>query len=159
MIPTIHDPESEEEWAFIGAMFSEYDFVIAKKAISKALTSEEEIKKIIKAPYAQLKIIIQKESELNLQEQNKQIESQTKYYTVDLNKKMMIAYNRLTGEHEAIYDRPMNELEEDFYINNLMTDEEYQWYSHKTDVKPKLVRYNQQTRKWEKNGIENPYRD
>ena len=159
LLPTIQIPEldnkSEEEQKSILAIyimqFGRLDYQIALRALDKITHDENKMKELSKAPIPTIAREIVNYTEFEKEEKEKyKLSKQIRYY-VDTEEHMMRACNALrTSERLSEYDKPFNTIEEDFYINQKMSLEEYNYWQDircgRETKKPDYLCYDPTTR-------------
>lgn len=159
LLPTLQIPElegkSEEEIKDILAIyimqFGNLNYQITLKALNNITLDEDKMAKFCKAPIPTLARESVKLTEFTKQEKENYKLSQQLEYAVDTRKRTMIAYTA-SRPHQRVPDgdRPMTQIEEDFYIHYRMTREEYVYWVNKERgkeiEKPEFMRYNPKTR-------------
>lgn len=121
----------------IVAIFNNIDLETNQKIITQIKnTPASTIKMIGKKMYEK----VQNESQIN----NTKVNCM---YFVDVYNKVMRGMHRYSGKAIPEFDRPMNPVEEDYWVNYLMTEEEYLYYTSKTTKMPAFGTYNPKTRR------------
>lgn len=130
--------------------FGKLNYQITIKALSKMMLDETKMKEFRQLPIPTLARESVKLTEFTEQEkENYRLSQNVEYFHDPLHKGVMYACNASTWKSMPEYDRPMTPLEEDYYDNQLMSSEEYNWWKWGKDKgkpKPKTMRYDPATR-------------
>ena len=158
LLPTISIPEfdgkSKEEQNSMLAIyimqFGNLNYNITLNALNKIIQDEEKMKRFAQAPIPTLTRESVSLTQFTEQEKEKyRLEQKVDYFHDPLHKGIMFAANARTWKAMPEYDRPMTPLEEDYYDNKLMSEEEYLWWKRGKDEgkpKPRVMRYDPHTR-------------
>ena len=122
------------------------NFEITKKVLQTIISNEKYQKHFSQMPIPTLTSLTIQMTDYSATEKQLYYDSLDVYYGVDDMHGMMLAYNKRTGEPVPLKNRPMNAIEEDYYVKDLMSKEEYEYYNHYTDKKPSVCYYNPKTR-------------
>ena len=148
IIPNLQKPKSDDELTFLTGMYENLNLGIATKVVANL--KEDDIERLKKAPYITLKKMIVDQTDFDRQEKGQYKASYELYYAIDLYRGMIVAYNKKNGQPVLDKTRKMTALEEDYYLYELMSEEEFRYYNKQSEIAPKNKFYNPQTRKNEK---------
>ena len=135
LLPTIQIPDldnkTEEEKKSIMTIyimqFGNLNYGITLKALEKISKDDKLLKDFRIMPLPTLAKESVKLTEFTEKEKERYSLSKQKAYTHFPSEHILRAVNIGTGENMPEYDRPLNQLEEDFYFGNLLSYDEYQW--------------------------------
>lgn len=133
LIPYLETPKDSDGKGFLTAMFRNLNANIVNKVLTDL--TEEQLNEIRKSPFANLKKLVIQQTEFDEREKQEYKNNlEIDWAVADLTGYMW-AYTK-NGVRKEELDRPMTDIEEDYYLYDLMTDDEYKYYTKKTDIKP-----------------------
>ena len=144
IIPNLEVPKTKDEMGFLINMYQGVNLNVLTKVLEN-LTDENTIAELKKSPYINLKRLVIKQTEYTQEQKEAYRNSQEIDWYVDDFKGIMQAYTK-NGIRREDLDREMNAIEEDYYLYNLMSKEEYDYYSGKTEKIPDNKIYDKNTR-------------
>ena len=143
LIPNLEIPKDEDSWAFLTNMYKDLNLNVVSKVLENL--KDDEYAELKKAPYVYLKKLVISKTEYDKEQKEAYRNSQEIDWYVDDFKGIMQAYTK-NGIRREDLDREMNAIEEDYYLYNLMSKEEYDYYSGKTEKVPDNKLYDKYTR-------------
>ena len=135
LLPTIQIPELENKtdeevkdcMTIYIMQFGNLNYGITLKALEKISKDEKLTKEFRQIPLPTLARESVKLTQFTEKEKEKYRLSQEIEYTHYPCEHILRAVNKGTGMNMPEYDRPLNQLEEDFYFESLLSYDEYQW--------------------------------
>ena len=152
-MPDINNMSAEEindVLAIYIMQFGNLDYQIALKALNNITLDDGRMKEFRQSPIPTLARETVKMTQFTEDEKRKHRElQQIEYFHDPLHKGIMFAANARTWKAMPEHDRKMTPLEEDYYDNYLMTQEEYhywKWGKDKGEKPPSVMLYDPFTR-------------